>query len=126
MTGPSVAVDSWNNPSLCALKSYDISGDRVRFVGSVFNRPDLLPVAKAIEYAQARDYLAVLAYCASADVARAMVAEIPPFVFAGEGLYIQPIRLLRKRVEIDDYRQSLQFGVEKRGDRWVVVSFRMD
>jgi hypothetical protein len=59
-------IDTWDNPSLCAVDAYDLSGDDVKFISRVYNRPDLLPVAKAIEYAQQHDYAALLAYCGSA------------------------------------------------------------
>jgi hypothetical protein len=122
-------LDTWDNPNLCALNFYDLSGDRVRFVSSVYNRPDLLPVAKAIEYAQARDYAAVLAYCGSPDIARRMVADIPISVFSPLGLDVSRIGALKKRVEVGrgiDGQYSLQFDVEQRGDRWLVVSFQMN
>jgi hypothetical protein len=118
-------IDTYNNPSLCAVNSYDISGDRVRFVSSVFNRPDLLPIAKAIEYAQARDYPAVLAYCGSPDVARKMVANVPPFVFAGAEFKVERISELKKRVVMGD-DPAFRFDVEKRGGRWLVVSYQME
>ncbi len=118
------AIDSWNNPSLCAVNSYDTSGDRVRFVNSVYNRPDLLPIAKAIEHAQAHDYPAVLAYCGSPAVARELIRDIPPFVFSTPRLDIKRIGPLKKTVELGD--QALQFDIEKRGDRWLVVAFRID
>src|ERR1017187_3212938 len=41
-------IDTWDNPSLCAVDSYDLSGDRVRFRSHTYNRPDLVPVAKAL------------------------------------------------------------------------------
>jgi hypothetical protein len=119
------AIDTWDNPSLCAVNSYDISADRARFIRSVSNRPDLLPIAKAIEYAQARDYPAVLAYCGSPHAARRMVRDIPPFVSGAEDLKIQRIGALKKSVEIGD-REAFHFEVEKHGDRWLVVSFRTD
>jgi hypothetical protein len=115
------AIDTWDNPSLCAMDTYDLSGDDVRFVGRVLNRPDLLPIAKAIQYAQARDYPAVLAYCASPEIASRMVRDVPPFVFdSGPHLSIQRSGGATERVEIEPF----QFNVEKRGDRWLVVSFR--
>lgn len=116
------AIDTWHNPSLCAVNSYDISGDHVRYAGTVFNRPDLLPIAKAIEYAQARDYPAVLAYCGSPDVAQRMVRDTPPFVWAGTELQIKRTGPQRRHVETP----TAEFDVEKRGDRWLVVAFRMD
>ena len=78
------AIDTWDNPSLCAVDTYDVEGDEVRFRSRAYNRPDLVPVAKAIEYAEKRDYPAVLGYCTSEDVARALVREIPPGVEADD------------------------------------------
>jgi len=118
------AIDTWNNPSLCAVDSYDLSGDRVRFASTAYNRPDLVPIAKAIQYAQARDYPAVRAYCASPDVARQIVGNVQPYVF-GEAIEVKRIGALKERVELG-YRQSCLFEVEKRGTRWLVVSFQMD
>ncbi|HMD50117.1 MAG TPA: hypothetical protein VKG79_13505, partial [Bryobacteraceae bacterium] len=119
------AIDSWNNPSLCAANSYDISGDRVRFVNSVYNRPDLLPIAKAIVHAQAHDYPAVLAYCGSPAVAREMVRDIPTLVTGAVGFKIKRTGPVKKTVELGE-QPTLHFDVEKRGDRWLVVSFRID
>jgi hypothetical protein len=119
------AVDTWDNPSLCAVNSYDLSGDRITFAGAVVNRPDLLPVAKAIEYAQARDYPAVLAYCGSSDVAQQMVRDIPTNVTAVVGFKITRISPSRKRVELEG-EPTLRFEVEKRGDRWLLVALRME
>jgi hypothetical protein len=117
------AIDSYRNPSLCAANTYDISGDRVRFVSTVYNRPDLLPIAKAIEYAQAHDYPAVLAYCGSPAVARKLISDIPPFVFSSPSLDIKRMGPSRKTVTLGD--TAFQFDVEKRGDRWLVVAFRI-
>ncbi len=116
------AVDTWDNPSLCFVDSYDVSGDRVRFRNRVTNRPDLVPVAKVIEYAQAHDYPAVLAYCGSPEVARLLVREIPPFVFAGSGLEVARVGTMREKIVLED-DEDFRFDVEKRGDRWLVVGF---
>ncbi len=118
------AIDTWDNPSLCAVNTYDLSGDHVQFICGVVNRPDLLPIAKAIQYAQAHDYPAVLAYCGSPDVARQMMRDIPPFVFAGSELRVKRIGDSKESIEMED--TGFHFEVEKRGDRWLVVSFRMD
>ncbi len=117
-------IDTWENPNLCAVNSYDISSDRVRFVSAVYNRPDLLPIAKAIEHAKAHDYPAVLAYCGSPPVARKFMQGIPSFDSAG-GLHIRKIGPLKKTVKLGE-EPTLQFDVEKRGDRWLVVAFRID
>ena len=112
------AIDTWDNPSMCAVDTYDLSGDTVRFVSRAYNRPDLVPIAKAIEFAEKRDLPATLAYCTSEDVARRLVRDIPPFNFAGD---LQVIRtgIDKERVEME----SEQFNVEKRDGRWLVTSF---
>jgi len=116
-------IDTWNNPSLCAVDSYDISRDRARFVHRAFNRPDLVPVARVIEYGQAHDYPALLAYCASREVALKIIRDIPPFVY-GSGLEIRPIGAAKKRVELKN-NDVVQFDVEKRAGRWLVSGFRI-
>ncbi len=70
-------IDQGDNPDMCAVDTYDISGDQIRFRSREYNRPDLLPIAKAIEYAEKRDYQAVLGYCSSDDIAQRMVRDIP-------------------------------------------------
>lgn len=115
------AIDTWDNPSLCAVDSFDVSGDNVRFVGRITNRPDLVPVAKVIEYGQTHDYPAVLAYCASPQVARQIVRDVPPFVFAGD-LKITRVDDKKERVEIG-VEKVFRVDVEKRGRRWLVASW---
>jgi hypothetical protein len=73
------AIDTWDNPSICALDTYDLSGDTVKFKTRSHNRPDLLPIAKAIEYAENHDFPAARGYCASDDVARKLVEVAPRF-----------------------------------------------
>lgn len=115
------AIDTWDNPSLCAVDTYDLAADVVRFRSRAYNRPDLVPVALAIEYAEKRDYPAVLGYCASEDLARALVREIAPGMGA-EDLRVTRISNVKERVELGD-PPVYEFVVEKRPDRWVVVSF---
>ena len=110
---------------MCAVNSYDLSGDRPSFVGTTVNRPDLLPIAKTIEYAEARDFPAVLADCASSEVAQHMVRSIPPHVSAVGDLNIKPVGPLRKLVELHGDRTA-RFTVEKRAGRWLITAFRMD
>jgi hypothetical protein len=115
-------IDAWDNPSLCAVDTYDLSSDNVRFRSRIYNRPDLLPIAKALEYAEQRDYLAVLGYCASSQLAHRLVGETPPHVFA------EDVRVTRKgngkeRVELGD--GAYRFDVERRSGRWLVVAFRI-
>lgn len=115
------AIDTWDNPSLCAVDTYDLSGDYVRFRSRTYNRPDLVPIAKAIEYAEKRDYPAVLGYCASEDIARQMVREVQPDFFPDD-LRVTRIGERKERVELGD-PAAYRFEVEKRPDRWVVVTF---
>ena len=110
-------IDTWDNPSLCAVDSYDISRDRVRFLGRVNSRPDLVPIAKTIEYGEAHDYPAVRAYCDTPEVAEKIVRNVPPFVFAGAALKVTRITPLKERVEIGD-DQVFQFDIEKHGAGW--------
>jgi hypothetical protein len=116
------AVDTWDNPSLCALDTYDMTGDTVRFRSETYNRPDLIPVAKVIEYAGKHDLPAVRGYCVSDDVAlRIVQEEITPSYGAGD---LQVIRKgpYKEHVEVGS-PDGDGFDVEKRGDRWLVVSF---
>ena len=115
-------LDTWDNLSLCAVDTYDLSGDEVRFVGRRYNRPDLVPVAKVIEYAEKHDYPEVLAYSGSAAVAQKIMRELD----GGYGFdsQLETIRLGagRERVRAA-YSDEPGFVAEKRGDRWLVVSF---
>lgn len=115
------AIDTWDNPSLCALDTYDLSGDAVKLKSRTYNRPDLLPIAKTIEYAEKHDYPAVLAYCGNADVARRLVRDMTPSYFASD------LRVT-KRVDGSEHVETDSkgvdgFDVQKSGDRWVVVGF---
>jgi len=114
-------IDTWDNPSLCAVDSYDLSGDRIKFLSREYNRPDLLPIAKVIEYAKQRDYPAVFGYCASSHVARKLVRNILPFVFADD-LRVTRRGNDKRHVELG-YETTYRFDVQKFGDRWRVVAF---
>lgn len=121
------AIDTWDNPSMCALDTYDLSGDTVKFRSRTYNRPDLLPIAKAIEYAQNHDFRAVRGYCASDDVARAIIEVVPPFYFAGE-LQVIPVTPEHERVVMGSElvhvgAQGDEFDIEKRNGEWLVVKF---
>jgi hypothetical protein len=78
-----------------------------------------LPIAKAIEYAEQRDYPAALGYCASSQVAHRLVRDIPPNNTFVEDLRVTHTGNAKERVEMGGYR----FDVEKRAGRWVVVAF---
>jgi hypothetical protein len=114
-------IDNWDNPSLCAIDTYDLSGDRVRFKDRTYNRPDLVPVAKAIEYAQQRDYPALLGYCASSQVASKLLQIIPPHVFA-EDLLVTRRGKNRLHVELS-YEPRYVFDVHEIAGRWQVRAF---
>jgi hypothetical protein len=118
-------IDTWDNPSMCAVDTYDLSGDRAKFISRAYNRPDLLPVAKAIEYAEQRDYAALLGYCGSAHLAESMMRDLPPFVYAGAAIHVTPMRNGRERVELGD-GPDYSFDVEKRNGRWLVVAFKSE
>jgi hypothetical protein len=119
-------IDTWDNPSMCALDTYDLSGDNVKFTSRVYNRPDLLPVAKAIEYAEQRDYGALLGYCGTAQVADGMMRDLPPSAFVyGTDIHVTPTVNGKKRVELGD-DPTYRFDVEKRNGRWLVVAFKSE
>jgi hypothetical protein len=118
------AIDTWDNPSLCAVDTYDLSGDNVRFRSRAYNRPDLVPIAKAIEYAQQRDFPALLGYVASGDVARRMIRDVPPSLSA-EDLRVTRIATGKENV-IFGYPNAYRFDVEKRAGRWMVVAFNAE
>lgn len=116
------AIDTWDNPSLCAVDTYDLSGDDVKFISRVYNRPDLLPVAKAIEYAERRDYAALLGYCDSAQVANVLIRDLPPDIFTGPEIHVTPAGKRQARVELGD-GPIYRFDVGERDGRWLVVAF---
>lgn len=114
-------IDTWDNPSLCAVDSYDVSGDNVQFRSRTYNRPDLVPVAKVLEFAEQRDYRAVLGYCALSDVARRLVRDIPPYVFA-DNVRVSITGTNKERVELG-FEPTYRFDVEMLAGRWQVVGF---
>jgi hypothetical protein len=115
------AIDTWDNPSLCAADTYDLSGDRVKFKSRVYSRPDLVPIAKSIEYAEHRDYPAVRGYCASDNVAQKLVREITPDVFADD-LRVLRINAEKEVVKLGD-STAYRFEVEKQNGEWRVTAF---
>lgn len=118
------AIDTWDNPSLCAVDTYDLSDPRVRFQSRQVNRPDLLPIAKVIEFAQRHDYPAVRAYSDSDATAQKLVREIPPLVFGETELKVTHFGKHRERVRLgDDDDPVYQFDVAERRAGWVVTGF---
>ena len=116
------AIDTWDNPSLCAVDRYDLSGDAVRFVSRRVNRPDLLPIAKAVEYAEKRDFPAVRGYCVSDSVAHRLVESVPDHLFEVE----IKVKLLSAGRESVGGGGNYRFIVEKHGQRWLVADFSAD
>jgi hypothetical protein len=119
------AIDTWDNPKLCAADTYDIGGDRVRFVSRIYNRPDLVPVAKAIEYAENKDLGAVLGYCTSEHVAKQLIRAIPPDAGFADELRVTPAGTGKEHVELG-VGPAYRFDVEKHGDRWLVAAFKAE
>jgi hypothetical protein len=115
------AIDTWDNPSLCAVDTYDLSGDVVKFQSRAYNRPDLVPVAKAIGYARERDSAAARGYCASSEIADRLVRELPPHFYAEE-IQVNATGKGSERVELGD-GPAYWFEVEERQGSWVVVDF---
>lgn len=118
------AIDTWDNPSLCAVDTYDLSGDNVRFRSRTYNRPDLVPVAKVIEYAEQRDYRALLGYCASAKIAHGIVRAFPVGVLADD-FRVTRTGNAKERVELGS-GPTYRFELEKRTGQWMVVAYRAE
>jgi hypothetical protein len=106
---------------MCAVDSYDLSGDDLKFRSRAYNQPDLLPIAKAIEYAEKRDYQAVLGYCSSDDIAHRMVRDLPYSVYAGD-LQITRKSEGKEHVEMG-FPNLYHFDIEERDGRWLIVAF---
>ena len=117
------AIDTWDNPSLCAADSYDMSTDVVRFHDRVTNRPDLVPIAQAIMHAQAREYRAVLAYCGSPTIAKDLIENTPPFVFA-DTLKVTRLGSGTERVEFG-FEDEFTVDVERRPSGWTITRVRI-
>ena len=115
-------VDTWDNPTLCAADSFDLSVDIPLFLGRVYNRPDLVTVAKAVQYAEAHEYVALRGYCASGTVARNLDREVPPFLF-GDALDTVKVGPARETVVLAD--GVVQFDLIKRRSRWLVARFKI-
>ena len=114
-------IDTSDNPSLCAEDTWDISGDRIVFRSRRWNRPDLLPIAKALDYASHQDYPAVRAYCANAAVAQWLMRNAPDR-FGGTEVKVVHIGPGRERVSTDDDPDP-SFEVVEQGGRWLVAAF---
>jgi len=111
------AIDTWDNPSLCAVDTYDLSGNIVAFRSRAFNRPDLVPVAKAIEFAEKHDYPALRAYCASEALAKRLLRIPPPHA---DDLTVARMGATTEIVETS----SARYSVKKRNGRWLLVAFK--
>ena len=116
------AVDTWDNPTLCAADSFDLSGDDAVFIGRIYNSPDLVTVAKAIQYAEVHDYVAVRGYCASDTVARLLVRTIPPYLFADT---LDTLKAGPTRETIVIANGDFRFDLIKRQGLWLVERLRV-
>ncbi len=116
------AVDTWDDPTLCAADSFDLSGDNAHFTGRIYNAPDLVVVNSAIRHAQARDDLALRGYCTSDAVARKLIRDIPVFR-AAEALERSKIGPAREKVVLNE--GSTYFNLIKLRGEWRVESFRI-
>jgi len=116
------AIDTWDNPTLCAADSFDLSGDDPRFIGRTYNAPDWVVVNNAIQHAQARDYLALRGYCVSDAVARKLVREIPPYLFADVAETLKASST-REKVVLEE--GAAYFNLVKRRGEWRLESFKI-
>lgn len=116
------AVDTWDDPTLCAADSFDLSGDNALFTGRIYNAPDLVVVNSAIQHAQARDELALRGYCASDAVARKLIREIPLFLGA-EVLERSKTGPAREKIVLNE--GSTYFNLIRRRGEWRLESFRI-
>jgi len=117
-------IDTWDNPSLCAVDTYDLSGDEVKFQSRIYNRPDLLPIAKVIEYARQHDYEAVRAYCASSQLARGLIQNFPAHFFA-EDVRVTETGSGRESVEMG-FDTSYLFELEELDGKWLVSAVTIE
>lgn len=115
-------VDTWDDPTLCAADSFDLSGDNPHFIGRIYNAPDLVVVNSAIRHAQARDYPALRGYCTSDAVARKLIRDVSPFLIA-DVLETSKAGPARETVVLDEGTVSFSL-IERRGE-WRLVSFRI-
>jgi hypothetical protein len=114
-------VDTWDNPTLCAADSFDLSGDAVRFTGRRYNAPDLVTVVRAIQHAQTRDVVALSAYCASDVVARRLVRDVPQGLgVLAETLEVRKAGAARETVSLSE---TTRFHLVRRKGRWLVEGF---
>ena len=113
-------IDTWDNPSLCAADTFDVSSDAVRFRNRVVNRPDLYPIAQAITHAEAHEYRAVRAYCRTAAIATAIMT-LADRATSADPLNVTRITSSRTRVEFG----AFHFEVERERAGWVISRFRV-
>jgi hypothetical protein len=117
------AIDTWDNPSLCAADTFDVSHDDVRFRSRVVNRPELYTIAQAIKYAEAHEYRAVRAYCRTAGIARAIMTPADPEIYA-DPLNVTRLSSSKVRIELG-FWTVYHFEVEREPAGWVIGRFRV-
>ena len=109
-------LDTWDHPSLCAVDSYLLTGDDVVFQARRYNRPDLISLARALEFAAKHELPAVRAYCDSDAVARRMVSHRPQM---GGDLHVIPHGPDAETVDTEGAR----FELRRRNGGWRVSGF---
>jgi len=116
-------MDWWDNPSLCLVDTFDMGGDMPRFVSRRYNRPELVPIAKAIEYTKKHELPELRAFCASNEVAERLLAQGR---LGGPGASDPEVTVLapgRKRVHMEE---GGTFLLVLRGQRWLITGYSAD
>ncbi|MGI4830819.1 MAG: hypothetical protein ACRYFU_21900 [Janthinobacterium lividum] len=114
------ALDWWDNPSLCAVDEYRIVGEDIVFRSRRYNHPELVPIARAYEYARAHELPAMLGYFRSLKIARRFLLS-PPVLEIASDPQIRWLAPGRARITLET---SAQFEVQQRHGRWIIVAFR--
>jgi hypothetical protein len=110
------SLDTWDNPSLCAADSYSVAGDSLTFRSRVYNRPDLVPIARVSEHIKNHDYPAIRAWCSSSRIARQLL-HLPSGFGASGVLDVTRLSPTRERVDLGD---GHRFEVQKLSNHWVI------
>ncbi len=118
------AIDTWDNPSLCAVDTYDLSGDAVRFRSRAYNRPDLAAIQRAVEYAEKHDYPAVRGYCTSSAVARRLVQQPPSLIGDGAPPHVYKTGRGKERIVLGA-SPTAQFDLVRHSYGWILASFHL-
>ncbi len=116
--------DTGDNPNLCAVDTYDLSGDEIAFRSRVYNRPDIAVVDKAVEYAGKRDYQAVRGYCVSDAVASRLVRQPPSLLGDGRLPVVRKTGPKTERILVRA-SSTVSFDLVLRSGEWSIAGFRV-